>query len=183
VLFIIDPIFRFALLTLSPISFCCCRRQWKLQSRAEKRFIQELNVKNMLPRIRNCEAIVNGLVQKDYVAAMKYNKAFVISPDHPTDSSGDDLSSEGENYSTNQKVKLAIVKALKIDNNLKTQLKNNIKKNNMNEFWMTIAGRDVDIDLGSGKQAVANNMNASMDPLLADDKKGKASSPSHLSNG
>jgi len=157
-MFMIDPVLRFFLLTISPISVCCCRNQHRLKSRAEKRLVKELDVRNLLPKVRNANVIMKGLVRKEYLDALKFSKSSVISPDHPTDSSGDELSSEGEHYSTNQKVKLAIVRGLKIDNMTKTQLKNNVKQNNMKDFWLTLAGEE----LPGAQQDVdkSNRMNA-----------------------
>ena len=63
--------------------------------------MKELDVKNFLPKIRNSDSIIRGLVRTEYMEAMKYHKDMIIAPDFPTDSSGQDVSSEGENYTTN----------------------------------------------------------------------------------
>ena len=58
--------------------------------------MKELDVKNLLTKVRNSDAIINGLVRKDYLHSLKYHKSRVIAAKMPTDSSGDNLSSEGE---------------------------------------------------------------------------------------
>lgn len=59
-------------------------------------------MKDLITKMRNQEAIINGLVRKDYLKILAYNKQCVIAPNHPTDSSEDEqLSSEGDHYTVN----------------------------------------------------------------------------------
>lgn len=95
--FLLDPPLRLITLTLSPISSCLCRRHGKILAKAERRFIEELDVRNLLTKVRNTDTIVKGLVRKDYLKVLKFNKQSIIAPNHPTDSSdAEQLSSEGE---------------------------------------------------------------------------------------
>jgi hypothetical protein len=69
--------------------------------RSEKRFVKELDVQNLLQQVRNSNVVINGLVRKEYLQALQFNKHRVIAANLPTDSSGEEMSSEGEAYTTN----------------------------------------------------------------------------------
>ena len=79
---LIDPIFRYFCCGRSPFSFfSSVRKQNKILEKAEEKFTDELDVKNMIAKIRDSYDLVNKLVNKEYKGLLKYHKSRTICVD------------------------------------------------------------------------------------------------------
>jgi hypothetical protein len=70
---LLDPIFRALLCGLSP--FCCKRStdQKRALEKVEEKFVNELDAKIMLSKIRDSHDMISNLITKDYQEFLKYN--------------------------------------------------------------------------------------------------------------
>ena len=79
--FLIDPLLRFAFLTMSPISVCLFRKEGRLVAKAEAKIARECDVRDMIPKIGFADTLLRGMLKKDYYDLMMYSKTRTIGLD------------------------------------------------------------------------------------------------------
>lgn len=101
----------------------------------KERFVEELDTKVLLNKVRDSYELLRNLLHKEYFHLMQYHRKRVIDQDTPDIDlpSMDDVSSahsyekQQKNLSFNDQMKLAVVRGLGVDIQTKTELKEIIK--------------------------------------------------------
>ena len=144
-----DPICR--MFCCGQSLYDCCpstRRQNRLLEMAEDKFSEELDVAQLLMKLRDSYDLTKNMVKKEYRGLLAYQRGRVLDPEKSDDDdeSSPDVSSveeEEENETAGQKkkmtfadqMKLTVVRGIVLEQNEKEKLKKEIrKKEQVNTF-------------------------------------------------
>ena len=107
--------------------------------------MRELDAKNLLHKVRDSNDLLVNMVNKEYLALLKYNKTRVVDIDEDTDSGEEEVSDTDDedirnDLSINEQFRLSVIRGMRIDNGEKEKLKMMLKHKDKEQLWKNLNG-------------------------------------------